>query len=96
VTQDAHRFPELGRRYREQVVEQRNAIFARYLERTADAEKWKVRDARAAGNAFVGLLRAKVFDDALHGLRTFGQQEILAQARWAAGNMLILLGAGKL
>lgn len=96
VTRDAHRFPELGRRYREQVVEQRNAFFARYLDRWAPVQKWKVRDSRGAANTFAGLLRGGLFDDALHGLREPSESEISAHARSAAASMQILLKAGVL
>jgi len=96
VTQDAHRFPELGRRYREEVIEHRNALFARYLDRWAAAQKWKVRNRGRAANAFAGMLRAGLFEDALHGLRSFNESEILAQAQWAAKNMLVLLKSGNL
>jgi AcrR family transcriptional regulator len=96
VTRDAHRFPELGRRYREQAVERRNALFARYLDRWAASERWKVSDGRSAANTFAGLLRADLFEDALHGLHDFDESEISAHARRAAAHMLILLKAGGL
>jgi AcrR family transcriptional regulator len=96
VTRDAHRFPELGRRYREEVIERRNALFARYLDRWAASEKWKLRDGGHAANTFAGLLRAGLFEDALHGLHDFDESEISAHARRAAGNMLILLKGGGL
>jgi AcrR family transcriptional regulator len=96
VTQEAHRFPELGRRYREQFVERRNALFSRYLDRWTPVEKWKVKDGRHAANTFVGLLRADLFEAALHGRHDFDQAEISAHARMAAANMLILLKAGQL
>jgi AcrR family transcriptional regulator len=35
VTQDAHRFPELGRRYQKEVVSGRTQIFAKYVDRCA-------------------------------------------------------------
>jgi len=96
VTQDAHRFPELGRRYREEVVERRNALFSHYLDRWTAVEKWKVKDGRHAANTFVGLLRANLFEEALHGLHNFDPSETSAHARLAAANMLILLKAGQL
>lgn len=96
VTQDAHRFPELGRRYREEVIDRRNALFVRYLDRWAAAEKWKIRDRQSAANTFAGLLRAGLFEDALHGLRSFDESAILTQARCAAGNILALLKGGEL
>jgi AcrR family transcriptional regulator len=96
VTQDAHRFPELGQRYRAEVIEHRNALFARYLDRWAPAQKWKVRNRGRAANAFAGMLRAGLFEDALHGLRSFNESEILTQAQWAAKNMLVLLKTGSL
>jgi TetR/AcrR family transcriptional repressor of mexJK operon len=96
VTQDAHRFPELGRRYREEVIEQRNAIFAQYLSRWAASQKWKVKNPARAADAFAGMLRAGVFDDALHGLGSVNESDIRAQAEWAAKNLLILLKTGSL
>ena len=93
VTQDAHLFPELGKRYREQIIERRNDLFARYLDRWAPIEKWRVRDKGGAANIFSGLLRAGVFEDALHGLRRFDQSEIAAHARLAATQMLALLNS---
>jgi AcrR family transcriptional regulator len=96
VTQDAHRFPELGRRYREEVVERRSALFSHYLDRWTAVEKWKVKDGRHAANTFVGLLRANLFEEALHGLHNFDPSEISAHARLAAASMLILLKAGQL
>ena len=96
VTQDAHRFPELGRRYREEVVERRNALFSHYLDRWTAVEKWKVKDSRHAANTFVGLLRANLFEEALHGLHNFDPSETSAHARLAVANMLILLKAGQL
>jgi hypothetical protein len=96
VTGDAHRFPELGRRYREDAVERRNGLFARYLDRWAASERWKVRDGRSAANTFAGLLRADLFEDALRGLHDFDESESSAHARGAAAHMLILLKAGGL
>lgn len=96
VTQDAHRFPELGRRYREEVIEHRSALFGRYLERWSASQKWRARDRMRAANAFAGMLRAGLFEEALHGLRIFNAPDIRRQAEWAAKNMLVLLHAGGL
>ncbi len=86
----------IGRRYREEVVEGRNALFSHYLDRWTAVEKWKVKDGQNAANTFVGLLRANLFEEALHGLHNFDQSAISAQARLAAAKMLILLKAGQL
>lgn len=94
VTQDAHRFPDLGRRYKEQVIDHRNEIFVRYLNHWAPIENWKVKDPYGAANTFASLLRAGVFDDALHGLCEFDADEIAAHARFAAEKMLVLLKSG--
>jgi len=96
VTQDAHRFPELGRRYREEVIENRYAVFARYLDRWAISQKWKIRNRVRAANAFAGMLRAGMFEEALHGFGSFSEPDIRAQAQWAAKNMLVLLKNGSL
>lgn len=94
VTQDAYRFPDLGKRYREQVIDRRNEIFIRYLNHWAPIENWKVKGHYGAANTFTSLLRAGVFDDALHGLRKFDATEIADHARFAAEKMLVLLNSG--
>jgi TetR/AcrR family transcriptional repressor of mexJK operon len=93
VTQDAHFFPELGKQYREQLIERRNEVFGRYLDRWASVEKWKIKDKQGAANAFSGLLKAGIFDDALHGLRKIDRSDIEAHARFAAAQMLVLLNS---
>lgn len=93
VTRDSHRFPEVGRRYLEQVVGNREAKFARYLDLWAEREGWTVRDTTAASRTFVGLLNAGVFDEVLQGLRTPDKAEITRRAGEAARQMLSLLGA---
>jgi len=96
VTQDAHLFPELGRHYKDQVIEGRNAIFASYLDRWARSEGWDIRDPHAAANTFSALLRAGIFDEALHGTRQPQEPEIEERARAAARQMLTLLERGQL
>lgn len=96
VTQDAHSFPELGRRYREQVVERALEVFVKYLSRWISVERWKIRDRRRAAQTFTALLRAEVFEIALHGHRRFSDSEVATYARAAAGKMLTLLESGRL
>jgi hypothetical protein len=45
---------------------------------------------------FVALLRAGIFEDALHGFRKLSDSQIKAQAHAAAERMLILLSSGAL
>lgn len=94
VTQDAHQFPDLGKRYKEQVIDRRNEIFVRYLNHWEPIENWELKDHYDAANTFASLLRAGVFDDALHGLRKFDATEIAAHARFVAEKMLVLLNSG--
>ena len=96
VTRDAHRFPELGRRYQEQTTGNRDAKFAGYLDRWAEREGWKVRDKRAAAQVFAALLKARIYDEVLLGLRQPSKAEIVDRAREAAQSMLILLRTGHL
>lgn len=93
VARDAHRFPELGRRYLEETAGGRDAIFAGYLDLWADSEGWIVRDKRAAAQVFAGLLKASLFDEALMGLHEPSDAEIVSQARNASRYMLQLLRA---
>jgi len=93
VTQDAHSFPELGKRYREQVTERSHDLFVRYLTRWIPVEKWKIKNERAAAMTFTCLLRAGAFEEALHGLRRLSDSEIAIHARITAAQMLVLLNS---
>jgi AcrR family transcriptional regulator len=95
VARDAHRFPELGRRYREVTTGTRGAIFIRYLDRWADREGWIVRDKQTAADVFAGLLKAGIFDEALFGQRQPLDDDIVDQAQSAAQNILLLFRAGR-
>jgi AcrR family transcriptional regulator len=96
VTRDALRFPELARRYREQVTGTRDALFASYLERWLPVTGWKVRDMHGAAATFAALLTATLFDDALFGVTSPGDEEIASCASNAAIQMLTLMEAGRL
>jgi AcrR family transcriptional regulator len=96
VTRDAPRFPELARRYREQVTGTRDALFASYLERWQPVTGWKVRDMHGAAATFAALLKATLFDDALFGVTSPGDEEIASCASNAAIQMLTLMEAGRL
>jgi len=93
VTQDAHRFPELGRRYQKEVVSGRAEIFVKYIDRCARTNKSKVKSPRDAGNLFEALLRAGLFEEVLHGMRTFERKDIVAHARSVANMMWKLMQA---
>jgi AefR-like transcriptional repressor, C-terminal domain len=94
VARDAHRFPELGRRYQEQANGARDARFSAYLDLWAEREGWIVREKRAATQAFAALLKSRLFDEALLGLHQPSNNEIVRQAQDAARNMLLLLRGG--
>ncbi|WP_219837635.1 TetR/AcrR family transcriptional regulator [Paenibacillus sp. R14(2021)] len=96
VTQDAHCFPEIGRMYREEVVDGRNRVFREYVEKLATREDWKPVDYPRAANVFFSLLRTGLFTEVLHGLRTLNGSDVERQAQSAAECFLILLKAGKL
>ena len=94
VTRDSRRFPEVGRRYQEEVVGGAAAKFGGYLDLWAGREGWTIRDKTAASQAFAGLLKAGVFDEALQGLHTPTPSEVTERAEVAARRMHILLSAG--
>jgi AcrR family transcriptional regulator len=96
VTSDAPRFPELARRYREEVTGLRDALFARYLDRWLPVTGWTVTDRYGAGTVFAALLLAGLFDDALFDVKTTSEEEIAERAIDAAAQMLALMEAGRL
>jgi TetR/AcrR family transcriptional repressor of mexJK operon len=93
VTRDAHRFPELGQRYHRQVVSGRTEIFAKYIDRCAHINKWKVKNLQRAGNIFETLLRAGIFEERLHGIRVFEKKDVASHTRSVASAMWKLLHA---
>lgn len=95
VARDAPRFPELARRYREQVIDTRDALLASYLDRWLPVMGWKVTDRRGAATVFAALLKARLFDDALLGVKSASEEEIIGRAGNAAVQMLALLEAGR-
>jgi AcrR family transcriptional regulator len=93
VTRDAHRFPELGRRYQREVVSGRTEILVKYIDHCARTNKWKVKSPRNAANVFEALLRAGLFEEVLHGISTFEENDIVAHARSVANIMWKLMQA---
>jgi AcrR family transcriptional regulator len=94
VTRDAHRFPELGRRYQAEVVDGRTEIFERYIGLNARMNKWKIKSPRNAGSVFEALLRAGLFEEVLHGIKTVEPKDVIARARSVASVMWQLMQAG--
>jgi AcrR family transcriptional regulator len=68
ITRDAARFPELGQLYHENIAQGRTAILVAYLTRTARIKSWRQRDPKQSAKIYEALLRAEIFEPALHGL----------------------------
>ncbi|NPT42321.1 TetR family transcriptional regulator [Paraburkholderia sp. 1N] len=96
VTRDAPRFPELARRYREEVTGTRDSLFTSYLDRWLPVTGWKVRNKFGAAATFAALLKARLFDDALFGVKSPSEEEIAECAGDGAVQMLTLMEAGRL
>jgi AcrR family transcriptional regulator len=94
VTRDASDFPELGRRYRSETVERRNRLFVEYLNHWKRSEGWKLNSPTRTADAFAALLRAPLFEEAIHGGELPGPKAIALQARRAASCLLVLLDSG--
>jgi len=93
VTRDAHRFPELGQRYHDEVMNGRSEIIVKYVDHCARINRRKIKNSRHVGNVFEALLRAGLFEDVLHGIRTLEKADITAHARSAATVMWKLMQA---
>jgi len=93
VTRDGHRFPELGRRYHNEVVSGRTEVFVKYIDNCARINKWKVKSPQHVGSVFEALLRAGLFEEVLHGTRTLAKADILIHARSVATVMWKLMQA---
>lgn len=94
VTQDASRFPELGRQYQKNIARGRTGILAAYLRNVARKKSWAKRNAAQDAALYEALLRAGVYEEALHGLLAITSDVIDKHARSSAKTMWNLLTAG--
>jgi AcrR family transcriptional regulator len=95
MMRDAPRFPELGRRYLDEVVAPPLAIFAGYLDLWSERQGWVVRDKLAAARAFAGLLKAGIVDQALFENAMPREKELSRRANEAAEAIQVLLSSGR-
>ena len=94
VTRDADRFPELGRQYQKIIARGRTGILIAYLKRVFRKRELTRKDAVQDAAIYEGLLRARIFEEALHGLSTPSPDAIKQQARHASKTMWKLLADG--
>ena len=88
VTRDADRFPELGRQYQRNFSRGRTGILTAYFRNIAQRKSWaKKRDATQDAALYEALLRAGIYEEALHGLLTVSSDAIEKQAGSAAKTM---------
>jgi AcrR family transcriptional regulator len=93
VTRDADRFPELGRQYQKNFARGRTGILTAYLRSLARTKGWAKRDASQDAPVYEALLRAGIYEEALHGLLTVSPDLIDKHARSSARTMWKLLTA---
>ena len=91
VTRDADRFPELGRQYQNNVARGRTGILIAYLRSIARRKTWARRNAIQDAALYEALLRADIFESALHGLLTVNSDAIERHATLASKTMWKLL-----
>ncbi len=96
VVRDAHRFPDLGRRYLEATAAPRDSVFAGYIGLWAERRGWTVDDPAVAAQLYAGLLKAGLYEMVLCGGRVASEDEIGHRSAVAARAMLVLLDAGML
>ena len=96
VARDAHRFPELGRRYREEVIGRRDTALADYLAMWADKRGWLIADQSLAVAVFVGMTESGLRDRALFGADSPSDGEIRSRAEAASVQLLALIKQGLL
>jgi AcrR family transcriptional regulator len=93
VTRDADRFPDLGRQYHKNVARGRTGILVAYLRSVARRKSWTKRDATQDAALYEALLRARTYEEVLHGLVTADSETIKTHARSASRIMWKLLTA---
>lgn len=94
VTREAPRFPELGKRYQNEVVGGRITQLTRYFDRWPDPLRAKIRDPLRGARAFGALLQGDLLETALLGGPIPAPDELRAHAHHAASCLLALIDAG--
>ena len=84
VTRDAIRFPELGQQYHRTVAMGRTSILTSYFERLFRARGWTKRSVTQDSMLYEGILRAGIFEAALHGLTEVNRKVLQRHASRAA------------
>lgn len=87
VTQDAARFPELGRQYQRNFAMGRTGILAAYLRNVSRKRNWTTRDATQDAALYEALLRAGIFEKALQGLLTV-TEDVMAEHSYSASRTM--------
>jgi AcrR family transcriptional regulator len=84
VTRDAERFPELGRQYQDTIARGRTGILIAYLRSVFLKKGWIERDLVDDASSYEALLRANIFEAALHGLLRISPEAIAKRAEFAS------------
>ena len=96
MTRDAPRFPELGRRYQQEIVGDRIALFTRYLSGWPAELRSKISDPIRAAHVFAALVQAEIVDTALLGGAVPDTAAIRTRSHDAASDLLTLVAADRL
>jgi AcrR family transcriptional regulator len=96
VIRESQRFPELGQRYRQEVLGHATRLFTGYVARWPAALRAKIGDPVRAAHRFGALLRADILQTALLGGPVPGAAEISRHAQEAATDLLALAEAERL
>ncbi len=91
VTSDANRFPELGLQYQKNVAQGRTRILIAYLRSVTRTNAWAKRDSTQDAALYEALLRAGIYEEALHGLLNVDSDVIDKHARSSSKTMWKLL-----
>jgi AcrR family transcriptional regulator len=91
VTRDADRFPELGRQYQKNFARGRTGILIAYLKSVARTKAWTKRNAPQDAALYEALLRAGIYEEALHGLLTVNSDVVDKHALASSKTMWKLL-----
>ncbi|MET7394136.1 TetR/AcrR family transcriptional regulator [Dactylosporangium sp. NPDC005572] len=96
VTLEAHRFPELGRRYQQEIIGERVVLFTRHLASWPAALRVKIKNPTRAAHVFSALVQADLVETALLGGPIPDPLVIQKRARQAASDLLALAESGRL
>lgn len=95
INRDSDKFPELGKKYYQEVTMHRNLRLINYLEKFNQKYQWEISNFESASDTFAAIVRGQLFENLLLGFQSPTEEEIEKHIDFNVELMLYLLEKNK-